>query len=172
MNYDPEAVAVAFQRLFRTYRFVEPDEADEMLAEYFDALTDYQTCDIEAGIRNMRTGSVDGFNPSFLPPAPLVAKAVRAAMHKRLDSEHRDRLSRPALPPPDIEKSPESRARVKDMISGLLKNLAMVEEAETTDSAMLRRAAERHDSYFTPTLQYTTGDPDAEHGDMGQREAS
>jgi len=163
MRYDPEVVAAAFQRLFRTYRFVEPAEADEMLRVYFEALDDYETQDIEAGIRNMLSGRVDGFNPSFLPPAPLVAKSVRAAMMARLDSEARSRL--PALPPPDIEKTPESRARVKAMVDELIANLAPAENFNPKGKTMHDRLAE-HDAYFQPTLNYRTGDPDAE-GDMG-----
>jgi len=163
MRYDPEVVAAAFQRLFRTYRFVEPAEADEMLRVYFEALSDYETQDIEAGIRDMLSGRVDGFNPSFLPPAPLVAKSVRAAMMTRLDSEARTRL--PALPPPDIEKTPESRARVKAMVDELIAKLAPGESFNPKGKTMQDRLAE-HDAYFQPTLNYRTGDPDAE-GDMG-----
>lgn len=159
MRYDPEAVAVAFQRLFRTYRFVEADEADEMLRVYFEAVTDYETQDIEAGVADMLAGRVDGFNPSFLPPAPLVGKAVRDAMNRRLDSEARRRASQPKLPPPDVEKSPESQARVLAIVADIAAKWSVSEELRS-DSAMLKRAAERHDEYFQPTLNYRTGDPE------------
>ena len=165
MRYDPEVVAVAFERLFRTYRFVEPGEADEMLREYFECLADYETQDIVTGIGNMRSGRAEGFNPSFLPPAPLVAKIVREAMYKRLDSEARTKRATPALPPPDIEKTPESIAKVKAMVEGLIANLAPGENFNPKGKTMQDRLAE-HDAYFQPTLNYRTGDPDAE-GDMG-----
>lgn len=152
-------MAVAFQRLFRTYRFVDPDEADEMLRVYFEALVDYETRDIEAGIADMMAGRVAAFNPSFLPPAPLVGKAVHDAMHRRLDSETRVRAAHPKLPRPDVEKTPESQARVLAIVAEVVAKWSVSEDLRS-DSAMLKRAADRHDEYFKPTLNYRTGDPD------------
>jgi hypothetical protein len=168
MRYDPEAVAVAFQRLFRTYRFVEPSEADEMLRVYFEALVDYETRDIETGIHNMLAGRVDGFNPSFLPPAPLVAKSVRDAMLKRLETERLDRLQLP--PPADdfVQDPPEVRAKNRAKLDALAASLA---SSMRMDDAPLRALQARTNARFDPP-GYTVGDPDAETGDMGEREAS
>ena len=166
MRYDPEAVAVAFQRLFRTYRFVEPSEADEMLRVYFEALVDYETRDIEAGIHNMLAGRVDGFNPSFLPPAPLVAKSVRDAMLKRLETERLDRLQLP--PPADdfVQDPPEVRAKNRARLDVLAASLA---SSMQMDDTVLRGIQKRTNERFDPdALSYTVGDPDAETGDMGQ----
>ena len=168
MRYDPEAVALAFQRLFRTYRFVEPGEADEMLRVYFEALKDYETRDIEAGIHNMLSGRVDGFNPSFLPPAPLVAKAVRDAMHQRLNAERLDRL---ALPPPAddfVQDPPEVRAKNRAMMDQLAASLASTMDM---DRAPLRDLQRRTNERFDPPA-YTVGDPDADTGDMGGRDVA
>lgn len=171
MRYDPEALAVAFQRLFRTYRFVEPSEADEMLRVYFEALADYETLDIEGGIRNMLSGKVDGFNPSFLPPAPLVAKSVREAMHQRLDREHR---SRPALPPPERDDpTPEQKARVKALMEDFSRKFGSersdAERLERT-RAMLRRTNERFDRDAVSYSTVNTADDD--DYDMGQAGAA
>lgn len=162
---------MAFQRLFRTYRFVEPAEADEMLMVYFDALTDYETIDIEAGIRNMLSGRVDGFNPSFLPPAPLVAKAVRSAMYQRLDTERRDRK---ALPPPERpDPTPEQKARVQALMKKAAQDIGTDPDAERYEQerlAMLRRTNERFDRDAMSYSTCNTADDDAY--DMGERAAS
>lgn len=162
---------MAFQRLFRTYRFVEPTEADEMLRVYFEALSDYETRDIETGIQNMLSGRVSGFNPSFLPPAPLVATAVRAAMHQRLDSEHR---SRKALPPPERpEPTPEQRARVRALMDQVKRDYGS--ERDDADHierhrAQLRRTNERFDRDAMSYSTVNTAEDD-DH-DMGQARAS
>lgn len=167
MRYDPEAVAEAFQRLFRTYRFVEPSEADEMLRVYFEALADYETQDIEAGIRNMLSGRVDGFNPSFLPPAPLVATAVRSALHQRLDSERRDRK---ALPAPKWEDpTPEQKARVKALMRQVAETIGADHDADRREQerlAMLRRTNERFDKDAMSYSTFNSAEDDAH--DMGQ----
>lgn len=158
-------MALAFQRLFRTYRFVEPSEADEMLRVYFEALVDYETRDIEAGIQNMLSGRVDGFNPSFLPPAPLVARSVRDALMKRLEAE---RLNRLQLPPPAddfIQDPPEVRAKNRARLDALAASLASVMDM---DRAPLRALQKRTNARFDPPLGYSVGDADEENGDMGQ----
>lgn len=161
MRYDPEAVAVAFERLFRTYRFVEPSEADDMLRVYFEALVDYETQDIAAGIQNMLSGRVEGFNPSFLPPAPLVATAVRAAMHKRLDAELRDR---PALPPPERDEPTEAqKARVKALMAHAAKTLGTDTEADAMRArrlTQLRRTNEYFDNKAQAVETFNSADDD------------
>lgn len=162
---------MAFQRLFRTYRFVDPAEADEMLRVYFEALADYETQDIEAGIQNMLSGKVDEFKPSFLPPAPLVAKCVREAMHQRLDTEIRQRKALP--PPPDEweEPTPEQRARVK----AILANLKLGEDDDAAARAEERRALLRrtNERFDRDTMTYSTFNAtDDEAHDMGQAGAA
>lgn len=159
-------MALAFQRLFRTYRFVDPGEADEMLRVYFEALVDYETRDIEAGIQNMLSGRVDGFNPSFLPPAPLVARSVREALNQRLDAEHRERK---ALSPPAndfVQDPPEVRAKNRALLDQLATDLASTMDM---DRAPLRDLQARTNAYFDPKPTYSVGDADEEN-DMGNSE--
>lgn len=172
MTPDTAQATKALEALFRTYPGFRADDLTATVKTYLHAVSIYETRDVIKGISDFITGNVPGHNPAFAPSAPQVGSAVRQAMDRRLDSERRTQMGRPRLPPPDIEKSPESRARIKAKVDALVANLTFACEAEMTDSAMLRRAAERHDAYFAPTLRYSVGDPDAEHGDMGQREAS
>lgn len=167
MKYDPEAVALAFQSLFLTYRFVDPSEADDMLRVYFEALTDYETRDIESGIRNMLSGKVDGFNPSFLPPAPLVAKCVREALYRRLDAEARDRK---ALPPPAddwVEPSPEAKARMRDQLQALSDKLKRDMDMENAEAdAQFRDLQRRTNERFDREARWSAERSD-DDGDMG-----
>lgn len=160
-----------FEGLFRTYRFVDPSEADDMLRIYFEDLREYETQDIVAGIRNMRAGKVEGFNPSFLPPSPLVATAVRAAMHKRLDAEHRDRV---LLPPPERdEPTPAQRARVKALMEHAAKTLGTDTEAEALRArrlAQLRRTNEYFDRQSQTVETFNLADDD--QYDMAQERSA
>lgn len=139
-----------------------------MLRVYFEALKDYETRDIEAGIHNMLSGRVDGFNPSFLPPAPLVAKSVRDAMHQRLNAERLDRLALP--PPPDdfVQDPPEVRAKNRALMHQLASSLASQMDM---DRAPLRDLQRRTNERFDPPA-YSVGDPDADTGDMGGRDVA
>ena len=138
-----------------------------MLRVYFEALVDYETRDIEAGIQNMLSGKVDGFNPSFLPPAPLVAKAIRAAMHQRLDTERR---TRPALPPPERkDPTPEQKERVRVLMEDFTRRYTSERsEAERAEQrrALHRRTNERFDRDTATYSTFNAADDD--DYDMGQ----
>ena len=147
-------IATALERLFRTYQ--QPGAGEEALRDrierakvYFDAVAPYEIVDIEQAVANFLSGSAPGINPSFQPPAPAVGAECRRCMNLRLDSEHR--MRQPALPPPDLEKSPESRARVKAKVAELISRLA--DDQRTEDAAAAKRRADmqkRVDERFAP----------------------
>lgn len=142
-NYDPARISVAFAQLFRTYPSFQAstdEDADETLRVYFEAVEPYRTEDIEAAVRNFVTGTVPGANPAFAPPAPQVAAECRRVMNLRLDSERR--IRRPALPPPDIERPPEARERVKALMQSALDELAGA-DLTPADAERTKRAKER-----------------------------
>lgn len=139
---------------------------------YFEAVGPYEAQDVERAVSDFLAGDVPaGWNVAFPPSAPQVGSAVRRAMEARLEREHRRRMLHPALPAPDVEKTPESQARVMALLKTVTEKLSVTDDLRS-DSAMLRRANARHDEVFAPTLRYTVGDPDAENGDMGGRKAS
>jgi len=147
-------IATALERLFRTYQQLGAGEEAlrdriERAKVYFDAVAPYEIVDIEQAVANFLSGSAPGVNPSFQPPAPAVGSECRRCMNLRLDSEHR--MKPPALPPPDIEKSPESRARVKAKVAELIGKFS--EQHRTEDAATAKRAADlqkRVDERFSP----------------------
>lgn len=129
-NQDQQRIAAAFERLFRTYGPLgQGSTAEEITLDrierikvYFEAVAPYEEQDVEAAVDAFLSGSAPGVNPNFAPPAPAVGGETRRQMNLRLDKENRERRLRPALPPPDIEHTPESRARMKAILeAGLAK---------------------------------------------------
>jgi len=173
-------IADAFDRLFRTYQqgdhSADPgDLARERLAKakvYFEAVSIYEAEDVETGIADLLSGSVPGHNPSYVPPAPLVASATRRAMERRTDRLAREKALHPRLPPPDVPKTPESRARVKAMVDGLVESFA--EQHRTEDAAAAKRKHdqmvkansrfldESDEAAMRERLGYSVGDRDGE----------
>lgn len=137
----------ALERLFRTYHGLDRGDTPEEIARnrvamaevYFEAVAPYTAGDVESAVSAFIVGSVQGHNPAFAPTAPQVGNATRREMEARLDRERRAR--KPALPPPDIEHSPESRERIKALVAGCVASLTSITAAE--DEAREREKAER-----------------------------
>jgi hypothetical protein len=172
-----ERIAAALEAVFRTYQQSDRGDEEAVARErierarvYFEAVTPYEIRDVEAGCRTLLSGSAPGVNPNYLPPAPVVAAECRRQMNLRLDRENRERKLRPALPPPEIEHSPESRARVKALVEGLTHRLSVDTEAEESEAAARRKAlAERTNERFFPDMDeremeerlgFSAGDPE------------
>lgn len=148
------------------------DDGDELLRGYLLAVDDYPFCDVEGAVDALIKGIAPGVNPSFRPKPSEVGAECRRRMNLRLDSEHRAKMARPALPPPDVERTPESRARVKAMVDKALGNLKSVTADE--DAATAQRKAEmwaKTNARFDPSadeadmaarLGFTAGDPEGE----------
>lgn len=94
------------------------------LEAYGISLEGHDERDIGAAVRRFIRGEVDGHNQSFPPTASKLGGVVRKCLMDRLDSEERDRLSRPALPPPEIDKSDLSRERVRLKMDAAIKSLS------------------------------------------------
>lgn len=111
---------------------------------YFEAVAPYELVDIERAVQNFISGSAPGHNPSYIPPAPLVGGETRRVMNLRVTAEARERAFRPALPPPDNVKTPESRAKFKAIVEGIVAKLALPASEDPTERhrARLRRTNE------------------------------
>ncbi len=172
-----ERIAAALEALFRTYQ--QSDRGDEETVArdrierarvYFEAVAPYGVADIEAGSRSLLSGSAPGVNPNFLPPAPVVAAECRRQMNLRLDRENREKKLRPALPPPDIERTPEQRERARQLVARAVAGLTSKTAAEDAEQARRRQQLwDRTNSTFEPTmadqeierrLGWRTGDPE------------
>jgi len=151
--------------LFATFP-PQTGDLQSMLEAYEMALDGHDEADVETAVRRFIRGEVEDHNANFAPTAAKLGEAVRAAMNARLDHEHRHR--KPVLPPPDVEKSPESRARVAAMVAGVVERTA--EQLRTDDAAKAKSAQwAKTNARFMPDqgedamherLGYSVGDPE------------
>lgn len=150
------------------------DDGEDLLRAYLLAVEDYAVGDVEAAVDELVKGTAPGVSPSFRPKPSETGAECRRQMNLRLESEARAR--RPALPPPDVVRSPESRARVAAMAQRAIEDIAstmLTPDAET--SRRRQRFNERMQVRFDPKterealarLGYSVGDPDGEDGTMG-----
>ena len=130
MTTREQIVSESLDRLFRTYPSSNQGETVgeilrnriERVKVYLEAISQYETQDIEVAVSNFLAGSAPGHNPAFAPPAPQLAAEVRRVMNLR--AERSALLKRVnALPPPQIEHSPESRERIRRMAQGAIQRL-------------------------------------------------
>jgi len=150
---------------------------DDHLRGYLLAVEDYAADDVEAAITTLIKGAAPGVNPNFLPPPATVGAECRRQLNLRLDSQHRAQLARPALPRPDVEHSPESRARIKAMVDAVASKASLPDAIRDKSSkargeADTRWLLNRGDLVEHPgnpypvsrTLlrQFEVGDPEAE----------
>lgn len=154
-------------------------DADAALAAYEIVMSEVDDRDLQPGVMILLNGEYSGHDGRFAPTAPQFATAIRMARDKRLDSEVRVRPK--ALPEPELEISPEQRAKGKAILDQLAADLGA--KMRTDEAEQDRRRNERVgrvNARFMPDMSqdamsrrlgigstgYTTGDPDAE-GDMG-----
>ena len=106
--------------LFATFPPLAGDDVDAQLEAYALALSSYDMCDVDAAIGNFIAGKAPGHNPAFAPSAPQIGAECRRLESIRLESEERTkRYTQPQLPPPDVQHTPESRARIKAMVDAV-----------------------------------------------------
>lgn len=115
---------------------------------YGMALDGHDVRDIESAVRRFIRGEVAGHNPTFCPSAAKVGATVRQCMAERLDSENRERMKRPQLPPPDIEKTPAERKRVKDLVASTIAKLS----DKSLPDRRSRGVMDGHDERFRPNF--------------------
>lgn len=163
-----EKIAAALERLFRTYPQSDRGDALDVALErmerakiYFDALAQYDLRDIEIGIAALISGSAPGVNPNFIPPAPVVAGEVRRQMGLRHHREDIDRIAQPKLAPPDVERTPESQARVRELMNRTVAGLRGMTEKDSAEADARRKALwDRTNASFDAERGYSIGDPE------------
>jgi hypothetical protein len=114
-------------------------EGEEQLRSYLLAVDDYPADDVTAGIDALIKGIAPGVNPNFLPPPAVVGGECRRQMGMRLDSERRDNMCKPRLMPPDIQHTPDERARMQAKVDQFLADVAV----KTEDPALVKRRNEQ-----------------------------
>jgi hypothetical protein len=151
-------------------------EGEEQLRGYLLAVDDYAAGDVRAAVDALIKGEAPGVNPNFLPPAAVVGGECRRQMNLRLRREElaqRPRLSLPKpLAPPDTPPTPESEARVRELVAETVASLRRVAEAVNGDQAKrkadgwartnARFMPEMEDAEMERRLGFTVGDRDSD----------
>ena len=158
--------------LLGTFPNFQSGDAEAALTAYAMVIGNADPRDVEPGVMMLINGELPGFDGRFAPTATQLARAIRVSLERRVDAEI---SARKALPPPAddwVDDAPEVKARNKARLDELAASLASSMRSEDAENARRRRSLmERTNARFDPP-RYTVGDPDAENGDMGQREAS
>lgn len=146
------------------------DDGEELLRAYLLAVEDYSADDVERGVDQLVKGTAPGVSPSFRPKPSETGAECRRQMNLRLDRENREKKLRPALPPPDIERTPEQRERARQLVARAVAGLTSKTAAEDAEQARRRQQLwDRTNSTFEPTmadqeierrLGWRTGDPE------------
>lgn len=137
-------------RLLSAYPPGSNPDPEQALRNYLLAVEDYPWPDVTAAVDAFIKGSAPGVNASFLPPASAVGAECRRQMNLRLDREARDKAMRPKLPPPDVERTVESQARVRGMVAQLVERTA--EQTRSSDATKRKNALwQRTNERFNPS---------------------
>lgn len=99
---------------------VDPAQA---LHNYLMVAEDYDADLVEEAVTLYVKGLMPGFDGRFAPTPPMLATGCRKAAENRQRAAYFAGLVRPALPPPDIEKTPEQRERAKAKVAEFLASL-------------------------------------------------
>lgn len=135
-------------RLLACYPAGNWADPEQALRSYLLVVEDYPADDVEEAITTLIKGVAPGVNASFLPVPAVVGAECRRQLHLRLDRENREKKLRPHLPPPDVVHTPEERARVAELVAGVVSNLAA--DAEIQDAARRRNGqlARTNDRFY------------------------
>ena len=82
---------------------------------YVRSLQHFSEPDIELAVLRISRGGIDGYNGQFPPSAPFIARVSRMIRDERLEREARDRRLAKTLEWEEVEKTPESKERVREM---------------------------------------------------------
>ena len=158
--------------LFSTFPASGGDN-EAQVAAYALALDGHDMRDIETAFRKLIRGEYDWHNRAFAPSSAVLGSAVIQERDARLVSEKRSQLRTPALPPPDVVKTPEQRARALAMVNQFVAQQTELVEGETSEQT--KRRQERYakvNARFKPDLSeaavmerllgYSTGSPESE----------
>jgi hypothetical protein len=177
-RFDQQRTAAALGKLFITYPSQSRGDDEAIAADriarvgvYLDALVSYEAQDVEGAVQAFLSGCAPGHNPAFAPSAPQVGAEARRQMNLRLDSEHREEMRRPQLPPPDAPKSNAVAEGMKQLADKLGEQMrtddARVEAKRKGDWAKVHaRFAPQSDAERAELLGYGTafevGDSDSD----------
>lgn len=170
---DPTNTIRAINKLFSAFPPLPAEDGDERLRRYLEVATEFAPDVLDAGVDLCVKGKLPGHDGRFVPTPPMLATACRLAAEYAARQRYVDKFATPALPPPDVVKTPEQRARALAMVNQFVAQQTELIEGETSEQA--KRRQERYakvNARFKPDLSeaavmerllgYSTGSPESE----------
>lgn len=170
----PKHILAVVNRLLSPFPAGSQGAGEDVLREYVRVAQSYTDADLTAGADLLMSGRYPGYDGRFAPSPPQFGAACRKALEDRLDAQALERRMRPTLPPPDIEKTAESRRAVLAKTAAIVEKLAA--QTRTEDAAIAKerqQRQERTNARFTPDMSreavaqrlyprspWTVGDPE------------
>lgn len=128
-------------------------DAEAALAAYELVMSQADERDLQPGFMILINGEYPGHDGRFAPTAPQLATAIRMARDKRLESERRDQMRWPRLPPPDIEKTPEQRERARAKLEAFIQSVGAVDAHRNAEQiAAAKERWEKTNARFQPPM--------------------
>lgn len=123
------------------------------MRRYLEVAQGFDPALVEEGVEICLTGRLPGYTGQFAPTPPMFASACRLAADHFARQRYVDKFATPALPPPDVVKTPEQRARALAMVDQFVAQQAELIEGETSEQT--KRRLERYakvNARFKPDL--------------------
>jgi hypothetical protein len=148
---DAERRLKAIREINLPYDHQRSNNPAEELRLQLKATAGFEVELVEEAASMFTTGEVVGHSGEWRPSPAVVAYACRQAAARRNRRAYLDRLDRPRLPPPQVEKTPESRQRFRQMFAHFLGQPASRPDADTK-TASTAKSWKRANDGFEPDM--------------------
>lgn len=170
---DPIRAIEAINKLFSAFPPLPAGDGDERLRRYLEVATEFAPDVLDVGVDICVKGKLPGHDGRFVPTPPMLATACRLAAEQLARQRYVDKFATPALPPPEIVKTPEQRARALGMVDQFVAQQSEMIEGETSEQTKRRQErSAKVNARFKPDLSeaavmerllgYSTGSPESE----------
>lgn len=105
------------QRLLAAFPATSQADPALVLHNYLMSVEDWPADIVTDAVDQFMKGNVPGWDGRFAPTPPMLGSACRRAQEAVSRANYLTRISRPALPPPDITHTDEERARAKAKVA-------------------------------------------------------
>lgn len=136
----PQKKAREIQRLLNSFPSANPADPVQYLNNFMDVAEDFHAELVEAGVTILIKGLLPGFDGRFAPTAPMLATACRKAADDAARKRYLDGLNAPRLPPPEIQKTDDQRARACAKMQQAIDNLSAGTALESAEALAAEKA--------------------------------
>lgn len=167
----PQRKLKDIQRLLSAFPATSQADPTLVLHNFLMAVEDWPADIVTDAVDSFIKGAVPGFDGRFAPTPPQLGTACRKAQEKVNRVAYLNRLARPALPPPDIEKTPEERERAKAKVAEFVASVSDDPADEATIAIRNARWAKVNARFAPPMddhsvmerlLGYSVGAPESD----------